>query len=104
MENPFDPTAKLESRLRDDCFKIVSMVAMVAENPASNAHFIADCLEILTDVEEYLEEEGIIGDGRDPPTSQTLDAVDMLFLKSAEGLKNYFRGKLRNDDFDGNDD
>tara|TARA_B100000073_G_scaffold173280_1_gene143392 strand:+ start:227 stop:544 length:318 start_codon:yes stop_codon:yes gene_type:complete len=103
MENPFDPAAKLESRLRDDCFKVVSMVAMVAENPASNAHFISDCIDLLTEVENYLEEEGILGDGREPPSSQTLDAVDMLFLKSAEGLKNYFRQKMRND-FDDDDD
>tara|TARA_B100001778_G_C18582006_1_gene627907 strand:+ start:463 stop:786 length:324 start_codon:yes stop_codon:yes gene_type:complete len=103
MENPFDPTAKLESRLRDDCFKIVSMVAMVAENPASNAHFIGDCIDILTVVENYLEEEGIYGDGREAPASQTLDSVDMLFLKSAESLKNYFRAKMRND-FDDDDE
>mgnify|MGYP004297314999 CR=1 FL=1 len=105
MENPFDPTAKLETKLRDDCFKIVSMVAMVAENPGMNAHFLDSCVALIEEMEEYLGEAGVRGDGREPPESQRLDAVDMLFLKTAEGLKNYFRKGLEMDDeTNGNDE
>ena len=105
MENPFDPTAKLEAKLRDDCFKIVSMVAMVAENPGMNAHFLDSCVALIEEMEEYLGEAGVRGDGREPPESQRLDAVDMLFLKTAEGLKNYFRKGLEMDDeTNGNDE
>ncbi len=102
--NPFDPSANLESQLRDDCFRIVSMVTMVAENPGRNAHFLDSCIEIMENIGEYLDEAGIEGDGRTPPESHTLDAVDMLFLKTAEGLKNYFRAGIEQGEFNDDDD
>jgi hypothetical protein len=81
------------------------MVAMVAENPGRNAHFLDSCSKIIEDIEDYLDEAGIKGDGRIPPESNRLDAVDMLFLKTAEGLKNYFRkGLEQGDEFNDDDD
>ncbi len=98
MNNPFDFSNGIESKLRDDCFRVVSMVAMVAEDPGRNAHFLNDCTEIIEEMRDYLADAGVQGDGRNLPESQQLDAVDMLFLKTAEGLKQYFKRALTQDD------
>ena len=80
--------------LKENCFQVVSLIAMVAENPAQNAHFVRECRELLNTIEEDLVDVGLDGDGRSVPESKQLDVVDMLFLKGAEGLKKYFQQRV----------
>lgn len=92
MADPFDIIEpNFDTKLREDCFRVVSMVAMVAEDPGKNAHFIGECHGLLDDIENYLDAAGFVGDGEIPEVGKQLDVVDLLFLKTAEGLKRYFR-------------
>jgi len=86
--------SNFEAKLKEKCFQVVSLIAMVAEHPMNNAHYIAEIKNIVTDIEEDLEEVGLEGDGRSVPDTQQLDVVDLLFLKGAEGLKKYFQQKV----------
>ena len=80
-----------ERDLKEKCFQVVSLIAMVADNPAKNAHFVSDVRKLLTSIEEDLYEVGLDGDGEAVPENKQLDVVDLLFLKGAEGLKKYFQ-------------
>ena len=99
MNDPFDIIEpSLDTKLREDCFRVVSMIAMVAEDPVKNAHFIGECHALLEKISEYLSEAGFEGDGQIPEVSKQLDVVDLLFLKTAEGLKRYFQTALDSPD------
>jgi hypothetical protein len=105
MSDPFDILApNLEAKLREDCFRVVSMIAMVAEDPVKNAHFINECHTLLEKIHSYLSEAGLEGDGETPVVSKQLDVVDLLFLKTAEGIKRYFQNALDDPGEDDDDD
>ena len=93
MPDPFDVIPpNFETVLREDCFSVVSIMALVAQEPAKNAHYIAEARGVLDKIEGLLADAGLEGDGSNLPESRQLDVVDMLFLKGAEGLKRYFEG------------
>ena len=95
MPGSFDPIPPNFSQvLKENCLQVVSLIAMVAENPAQNAHFVRECRELLDTIEGDLADVGLDGDGRSVPENKQLDVLDMLFLKGAEGLKKYFQQRM----------
>ena len=104
--DPFDSFLgdDFERTLQEHCFKVMQMTALLAQNPVEYSHYIKEIKEVVIQIEESLDEIGLSGEGGIDPDYQKLDVVDMLFLRGAEGLKNYFQNFGRLEDFDDDDD
>lgn len=76
------------------CFRGVTLLTHIAENPVKNAHLIEDVIELARDIEKLLNQRGFEGDGTPVPETTTLDVVDLIALKTASGLKDYFAKRL----------
>ena len=104
--DPFDSFLgdDFEGTLQENCFKVMQMTALVAQNPVENAYYIKEIKEVVIQIEESLDEIGLSGEGVSDADIQKLDVVDLLFLRGAEGLKKYFQNFGRLEEFDDDDD
>lgn len=80
--------------LNQRCFRGVTLLTHIAENPLKNAHLIDDVLELARGLKVALNERGFEGDGKPIPESTQLDVVDLIALKAVSGLKDYFANRL----------
>ena len=80
--------------LNQKCFRCVTLLTHIAEDPGKNAHLIDDVIGVANDIKLKLEEKGFEGDGNPVPETTQLDVVDLIALKTASGLKDYFAKRL----------
>ena len=102
MGDPFDKFLgnDFESKLQENCFQVMQLISLVAQNPQNNSHFATKAKQLVTEIEASLEERGYTSQENQVEEVQTLDVVDLLFLRGAEGLKNYFQNMTQESDYD----